>query len=261
MQAVASFVQAPSSNGIAVGLGYFPNPVNVCNMGHVVAAAPIAPLPGNATAISDAVMTSPPDVSSRTVQVLGGALQYVRGYSVSNGRAASVVFLTDRLVHRCESTFFNATQAAQDAFSNEVRVKTYVIGLDGVNAFWLDEIALAGSGSAQHYFPVQSDVLGQILTALTTIRTTPTCDYGLPASPQFDPLNLNVQITVRAAPMLLDYVGNAGMCGANSGWYYDIPTMPTKVTLCPQACNPVRTTPNSRVQLIFGCSRVGCSSD
>jgi hypothetical protein len=47
------------------------------------------------------------------------------------------------------------------------------------------------------------------------------------------------------------------MCGATGGWYYDNPAAPTKVTLCPQTCGPLQMTANSKVQVLYGCPRVG----
>ena len=57
----------------------------------------------------------------------------------------------------------------------------------------------------------------------------------------------------------IGYVGSAAMCGANGGWYYDNPPpgVPTKLTLCPQTCDPLKATPNSKVGVVYGCRQSG----
>jgi len=42
------------------------------------------------------------------------------------------------------------------------------------------------------------------------------------------------------------------------GWFYDVnpPGRPTQITLCPQSCMPLQSTPNSGVQLQLGCPSV-----
>ncbi len=53
------------------------------------------------------------------------------------------------------------------------------------------------------------------------------------------------------------YVMGAGMCAAAGGWYYDNPGMPTKITLCPQTCEPLRMAAGSTVQVLYGCPTMG----
>jgi hypothetical protein len=149
---------------------------------------------------------------------------------------------------------------AQAAFNGTPSIPTYVIGLG--NTANLDQIALSGSGGAIHYFPAQGDVAGQLVAALAKISGVLRCDYVIPMTSAIDPQNVDIQVTVGGgATMLVGYVGSAAACGASGGWYYDNPAMPTHVTLCPQTCDPLIATPNSKVQVLYGCQRTGAGAD
>jgi von Willebrand factor type A domain len=259
-QAVNGFVNSPQAAGIGVGIGYFSQGTNnaACNVGtYATPTVPIAALPGNAGAITNAIGGLMPGGNTPTVPALQGALQYATAYTnMTPGRAASVVFITDGLPNGCNSTINAAAMAAQQAFQGMPSIKTYVVGLGATAA--LDQIALAGTGNATHYFPATGDVAAQLTAALTTISGAVTCDYVIPTNGQVDPLNVNISVSVGGGgSQVVGYVGSAAMCGAMGGWYYDNPTKPTKVTLCPQTCDPLKATPNSKVQVLYGCPRVG----
>jgi hypothetical protein len=257
VQAVNSFVNSPGSAGIGVGLGYFSLAgSDACNVAsYARPTVPIAPLPGNATSIQNAVAGLMPGSNTPTVPALQGALQYAQIYVQSTpGRKASVVFVTDGLPNGCGSTIPGAVMAAQQAFLSTPSIKTYVVGLGNTAA--LDQVALAGSGGAQHYFPAQGDVAGQLSAALTSISGRTSCDYAIAMNG--DPHDVNVQVMIGGGmPTVIGYVGGASMCGSSGGWYYDNPIQPTRLTLCPQTCDPIRATAGSRVQVLYGCPRIG----
>jgi hypothetical protein len=254
-QAVSSFVNAPGSAGIGVGLGHF-SAGSGCDVGaYAMPTVSIAPLPGNTSAIQNAIAGIMPGGNTPTVPALQGALQFARTYTENTpGRAASVVLVTDGYPNGCASTIAAAAMVAQQAYEGTPSTKTYVIGLGNTAA--LDQVALAGSGGARHYFPADGDVVTQLLAALTTISGVNTCNYALPATG--DPLSVNVQVTIGGGmPAVIRYVGSAAMCALNGGWFFDNPTSPTKLILCPQTCDPIRTTTGSRVQVLVGCPRIG----
>jgi hypothetical protein len=255
--AVSGFVSSPAANGIGVGIGHF-SAGSGCDVAtYARPDVPIAALPGNAGAINNAVMALMPGSNTPTVPALQGALQYATQYTQNTpGRAASVVFITDGLPNGCNSTIPAAAMAAQNAFMGTPSIKTYVIGLG--NTANLDQIALAGTGNATHYFPATGDVTTALVNALTKISGAVTCDYVIPMNGMVDPLNVNIQVTPGGGmTQQVGYVGSAAMCTAMGGWYYDNPTKPTKVTLCPQTCDPLKATANSKVQVLYGCPRKG----
>jgi hypothetical protein len=256
--AINGFVNAPSSAGIGVGLGFFTALTgNACAVGsYSTPNVPIAPLPGSAGAISMAIAGTAPSGNTPTVPALQGALAYAGTYTRSTpGRSAAVVFVTDGLPNGCSSTIPAATMASTTAFGATPQIKTYVIGLGATAS--LDQIALAGSGGATHYFPATGDVAGQLGMALKTISGAITCDYVIPVG-TVDPKKVNVTVTPGGGmAQTPNHVAGAANCGGGGGWYYDNDAMPTKITLCPQTCDPLKTTMNSKVQVIYGCPPLG----
>jgi hypothetical protein len=256
-QAVSGFVSAPVAAGIGVGIGHFSAGSSAAACDVATYARPdvaIAPLPGNAAAINTAVMALAPGGNTPTVPALQGALQYATMYTQNTpGRAASVVFITDGLPNGCGSTINQAAMLAQQAFMGTPSIKTYVIGLG--NTMALDQIALAGTGGATHFFPATGDVAAQLTAALTTIAGAVTCDYTIP--PNVDASKVNISVTPGGGmTQVIGNVGTAAMCAAQGGgWYYD-KQPPTKVTLCPQTCDPLRATAGSRVQVLYGCPTI-----
>jgi len=52
-------------------------------------------------------------------------------------------------------------------------------------------------------------------------------------------------------------VTNAGDCGVSGGWYFDNPSNPTKIILCPQTCGLVSNDPTGKIEIIFPCEGQG----
>jgi hypothetical protein len=74
------------------------------------------------------------------------------------------------------------------------------------------------------------------------------------------PLNYDaVDVQTRASdtdPTLkLKYVTSASACTTTPAWYYDNPPpgIPTKITLCPSACDPLKILTTASVQAVIGC--------
>lgn len=46
-------------------------------------------------------------------------------------------------------------------------------------------------------------------------------------------------------------------CGSSSAWFYDRPDAPTRITLCPHACETVRSDPDAQLEILIGCATCG----
>jgi hypothetical protein len=256
--AINSFVNAPGSAGIGVGIGFFAARGNdVCNVAfYATPAVPIAPLPASAAAISAAIAATTPHAGTPTVPALQGAINYATTYTQGTaGRTAAVVFVTDGQPNGCGSTIPGAAMAAAMAYGGMPQIKTYVVGLGATAS--LDAIALAGSGMSTHYFPATGDVAAGLGAALKTISGSVTCDYVIPVG-KVDSMKVNITVTPGGgAAQRVGYVTGAGTCSAGGGWYYDNPGTPTKITLCPQTCEPLRMASGSTVQVLYGCPTMG----
>lgn len=86
------------------------------------------------------------------------------------------------------------------------------------------------------------------------------CELAIPVAEAgaVDPDKVNVRIDDGTNPAAtIARVADAAACGGAAGWYYDSPTAPTKVLLCPAACDAVQSSGAAkppRVDVLFGCS-------
>lgn len=81
-----------------------------------------------------------------------------------------------------------------------------------------------------------------------------------PQDGELDPDAVNVQIVANDVPTTLVKVAGAASCGPEGGWYYDDDTAPTKVLLCPAACDLAQTAvgpgKTGRIEVLFGCATI-----
>jgi hypothetical protein len=176
-------------------------------------------------------------------------------------RDVDVVFVTDGLPNGCNSTVAGAADAAAAGLAGTPSIKTYVLGVGPEVVANLDPVAMAG-GTGTAYVVTMGGAAG-LAAALAAIKgTTVTCDYNLPrldaGALDFNAVNVRTTVGTMGTPMLIGQVANAAACGSGPGWYYDNPVppgvpAPTKITLCPGACNPLQTTPGSQLDVLLGC--------
>ena len=86
------------------------------------------------------------------------------------------------------------------------------------------------------------------------------CAFEIPAPPDgetLDPDSLNVVYTPPGgAPTTVPRVDAMTNCGPQGGWYYDQPTEPSQVIMCPATCEAFDQQGDGQVQLQFGCATV-----
>jgi hypothetical protein len=95
----------------------------------------------------------------------------------------------------------------------------------------------------------------------TIIKSAPLpCDYNIPPPPKGDTLNpnkVNVAYTAAGATMeeTFSKVTAQNACGMAMGsWYYDNPSAPTKVLLCPATCSKVGA--GGAMNIVYGCNTI-----
>lgn len=82
------------------------------------------------------------------------------------------------------------------------------------------------------------------------------CEIPLPTptSGTLDPSKVNVRIPVDKT---IPKVADATACGTGEGWYYDNELTPTKVILCPAACDAANAAVGvdkpGKIEILFGC--------
>jgi hypothetical protein len=105
------------------------------------------------------------------------------------------------------------------------------------------------------------DALFAQLGASIAVPTPIPCQFEIPdgAGAEFDPFKVNVDYSPGdgSAAQRFPYRGTeAGpSCPPNGddGWYYDDPTSPTQIRLCPSTCSKVERDDEGRVDIAFGC--------
>lgn len=284
VSAFQAFLTDPGSEGISVGLQYFPldlngNPVTQsqgggrrgpndantsCNEAHYAAASvPIAPLPGNAAAISSSLAALAPAGRTPTRVALGGAIQHAQQWAAQHPeRTVIVVLQTDGQPNVCDSTVDAVAQVAAAGFSGVPSIPTYVIGV-GSELGNLNTIAQAGGTGQAIVVDTTQDTSAQFLAALNAIRGDAQipCEYRLPdstATQIIDPERVNVSfVSGTGITTDLRQAASPAECDAASGgWYYDDPTVPTRIQLCDSTCNAVISDPDGQIDVLLGCTTI-----
>lgn len=86
------------------------------------------------------------------------------------------------------------------------------------------------------------------------------CELDIPVAEAgtVDPARVNVRVTDGVKPPLnVPRVTGEPACAGLDGWYYDAPTSPTKVILCPKSCEGAQShggTKLPKVEVLFGCA-------
>jgi hypothetical protein len=103
------------------------------------------------------------------------------------------------------------------------------------------------------------DVTGQVLNALNRIRGDAAipCQLQLPNPPEgqtlrYDQVNLSYA-DFACVDTTFYSVQSGAECGAEDGWYYDNPSNPTTIHLCPQSCDRV-SAPGGNLFYSVGCA-------
>jgi hypothetical protein len=140
-------------------------------------------------------------------------------------------------------------------------VRTYVIGIGDLRN--LNDVATAGD-TGQPAFIVDGtgqQTQQQFAAALDAIRTSVIpCDYPIPSTDPngFDLNQVNVQYRLAggSSPIVIGQAADAAACQDQNGWYFDDPSRPAKVVMCPATCATLQRDRASTVDVLFGCPTI-----
>ena len=263
---LTAFVQDSASDGVYVGLKFFPrdpNGVPLCDQPEYAKPdVPFGVLPQNAASLVTALGGASPDgLSTPTYPALGGAiLAGIQNLQNNPGHAAAVLLVTDGVPQGPAATCGSvnpedaAVIAGLAATGLGKGVVTYVIGLPGVNQSFANQVALAG-GSDAAILVSNTNVQKEFTDALAKVRGQALpCEYDLPeqVGKQFDKDHVNVQITPGSGVPATIKQTKESDCGSAPGWYYDA-SPPTKIILCPSVCAGLKQDFGAQVQIVLGC--------
>jgi hypothetical protein len=267
---MAAFVNDTASSGLRIALNFFPRPVDstpACD-----SAAYKTPrvaydlLPANAGKIIGAIEAEKPDGFNTPIYpALGGALRAsIDQLAARPGEASAVVLITDGEPQgpaaMCGSVNPEdpavIANLANTAFMNN-GVRTFVVGLPGVNVSVANQIAAGGGTTAAVLATDPTKVEESFRDALAVVRGKALpCELNLPTKV------LKGEISYALVNVLYSKGGGGTpatllqdpTCASGDGWRYDNPSMPTKIVLCPKTCGEVQADPKAKVEILLGCS-------
>ena len=278
--ALTAFFQDPAVAGMRAALRFFPHdsPAEGCskegcdavacsqplvNLGEL--SADRAPTDMQERALVDAVANSAPGGllnggGTPIYAALDGALRWATPYAGAHTEESTVVvFVTDGEPNGCDQNFDHISALAAQALSSS-GVKTYAIGLKGSNANQMNQLAAAGGTMQGIFIDVGASAEQQLIAALSGIRGQALeCDFPMPEPTDpgvtIDPTRVNVTFTPGSGnPGTFAQVTDQSSCGGNKSWFYDVPAKPTRIQLCPSACDLVRSDPKAKLEILLGCA-------
>jgi von Willebrand factor type A domain len=272
--ALTAFFQDDDSAGLNVALRFFPDdaPVAGCNENACNANACATPLvevgelnalPAHSdphqAALVEAVQSKSPGGQTPMYAALAGATSWATSIASEDLRTA-VVIVTDGEPNGCNEDTVAIAQLAADAFAGS-DVITYAIGMQGADIAQLDQIAQAG-GSSDAFVIGQGSVNKDLVAAFESIGTEAiACTMALPESAvvgeEVEPSEVNVAYTPGGSDNseAIGQVPSAAECGGG-GWFYDDPSDPLTIELCPSTCDEIQGDPNAKLEIVLGCKTV-----
>ncbi|AUX36468.1 MULTISPECIES: vWA domain-containing protein [Sorangium] len=267
---LTAFVNNARFAGVRVALRFFPraaDAVPACDQNaYKPPLVPFGPLPDNAGAIVDAIEDESPDgLSTPIYPALGGAL--LEGIEMAQnhpGEASAVLLVTDGKPQGPAAQCGGANPedpaaiAALAAAGARYRppVRTFVIGLPGVDQSIANQIAAAG-GTDAAVLVASTNIAVEFQSALAKVtgQALP-CEYEVPsevAGGQIAFNDVNVLFGLDGAPQ--EILPQSPGCDG-PGWRYDNPSSPTALVLCPDTCGAARNASVAKIQILLGCETV-----
>ena len=124
-------------------------------------------------------------------------------------------------------------------------------------------LAEAGGTMKSYFIDDGATATADLLAALNAIRGMAlSCDFPMPTATDMgtsiDPERVNVTYTASATAMETTFtkVMSAAECGTSAAWYYDNNTAPTRVFLCPAACDTVKADADAKLDILVGCKTI-----
>jgi hypothetical protein len=284
--ALTEFFKSPDAAGLSLALRFFPHdkPATGCRnadrMNNVMGCdatacsmplvglgsltAEAAPTDAQEAALVQATTDSAPGMAGQGTPIyaaLDGALRWAAAqHKTTPDQNSVVVLVTDGQANGCEEDIGLISKLASDALAAD-GTRTYAIGLTGSQEADMDQIAMAGGTTKGIFVADGANTKQDLLDALGAIRgQVLDCDFAMPtpkADQVVDPALINVNYTPGGGmKSTLPQVANEGACANASGWYYDDPIKPTRITLCKSTCDAVTADAMASLEILLGCATV-----
>jgi hypothetical protein len=267
VNALKNFFNDPASAGINVGMNFFPkvgtsgtaecHASNYSAVQVTDATGGLVPIPANAATLDASLNATSPGGTTPLYGALEGTYVAASTNVLSSPDHKTIVVLASDGQPCCstcvEEDISVIAHLSADAFNND-GIETYAIAIDSSVVASLTNIASAGGTTAAIDISANINDFAQKMADIRDAALG--CDYGIPDDPTgstFDPQKINVTVTNSVGDQQIPQAIDEADCGANQGWYYDDPTNPTTVHLCPSSCTALQSDAVAEVALAFGC--------
>lgn len=219
----------------------------------------MAPLPGVAAALQVSLAGASPGGGTPTGPAMQGALEQASALAKADpSKAVVVVLATDGEPTECQPQgIAEIAGLAAAAASAPEPVKTFVIGV-GTSVQNLHAIAASGGSKKAFLVDANAQATQAFTDALHAIRAVSiACHYDVPVVSGVINYDL-VNVTLAAGgkgPKAVALVKDAASC-AKGGWYYDDPSKPKSLVLCPATCDQAKSAADNVVEIVYGCETV-----
>jgi hypothetical protein len=136
-------------------------------------------------------------------------------------------------------------------------LRTFVVGLPGVNITVANQIAAAGGTTSAILVTDPTKVEEQFRDALAAVRGKAVpCEIAIPDKVSKGEIAyglVNVEYEKGGAPPP-ELILQDATCASGVGWRYDDPSKPTKIILCPKTCDAIHADPKAKVDVLLGCA-------
>jgi hypothetical protein len=271
-EGMKSFFADKNSQTLSASLQFFPLGTDVesnCKASYATPKVALSPLVDSSPFVG-AITSTQPRGGTPTLPALQGAIQYAKQVAQQRPEEKpAVVLVTDgepgfnidgSFQPGCaDNDVSHVAAAAAAALAATPSIPTYVIGV-GPSLNNLNKIASSG-GTKQALMVAVADptkTAASFQSALDQIRgQLLSCDFSLPPPPagkQLDVEAVNVALTNGGGETILGYSND---CSNGQAWHYDNATAPTRIQLCPAACDSARQDATAKLTIAFGCRTNG----
>ncbi len=266
INAIAGFVQAPTSAGMRVAIQFFSGDSHCNGATYAIPAVALDLLPANAQPVIDALNAATPNGYTPTEGAIRGITQFTAA-NVSPPRVMIGIVVTDGDPTACnEQIDFLANLISQHLAATGIKI--FVVGMTGATYDNLETWAVAGGGPAHanfcgggmatcHHYDVGNGDPQAFIQALQQIQQSAVaCQFQMPTPEAglLDPTKIVVEYLPggTGTPQQFSHVSDAASC-VPGAFYYDNNTSPQTIYLCPDTCSVVQADPNAKVQVLLGC--------
>lgn len=264
--ATSAFFADPASSGLSAALTFFPNSREEderCDPDRYTSPdIPMTPLPSSDFEPAlDAVPDEDWIGGTPTLAVMSGLVDYVDEQRPSRPGRYAIVLVTDGYPQDCDDSSIESV--AELAASIADSTPTYVIGVanppfDDAPDTVTDLTAIAEAGGTEKAFLIDTGDPTQtsrdFRTAIDEIRGAAiSCDVAIPAPPTgrvFDKEAVAVSYSVDSGSTSA-LVYDPACIGL--GWHYDDSANPSRIVLCPDACQTIQAEASASLAVNFAC--------